>query len=677
MANRLEKEKSLYLRQHAENPVDWWPWCEEAFEEARRRDVPVILSSGYSACHWCHVMAHECFEDEYIAGLMNEHFVNIKLDREERPDIDAIYMEAVQMITQRGGWPLNVFLLPDKRPFFGGTYFPAEDRGQGIIPWPQLLMRVSDYFTKNRDDLLENAAGIVHNLTQSNEPIGREGGGGAAPGKHDLLKAGEAIARTHDDAHGGFGGAPKFPPSMVVDFLLALRSTQACERRPGLAERLDEVVGTTLRAMAMGGIYDQVGGGFARYSVDGQWMIPHFEKMLYDNGLLLDIYAKGYLRLRDPLFEEVVSETLGWLEREMRAPGGAPAYCASLDADSEGEEGKYYVWTPEQVKAVLGEGDGERFCGAYGITEEGNFEHGRSNPVLQAKSLSERAELAPLRGKLLDARMQRVAPARDPKVLLAWNALVLRGMAEAAFAFENAGWYARAEELADWLWDTFAAAGGRLRAVAYCGESGGASVHSPGRLDDYGNFAEALLAVAARAELFGSDRAAELTGRARQLVDAALEHFADPGGVGFFFTPDDGEELIARKKDWFDNAQPSGNSGLAHALVCLHALTGEKAYAEALDGLRGGYAGFAERAPNAVAHALSAFTQEAMGIGVIKVKGGADRARLRAALAARPWRRVFVLSAEDEPEQPEGLQLCVGSECREPGRDPEELAEML
>lgn len=669
MPNRLADADSLYLRQHADHPVDWWPWGTDALAEAERRGVPLIVSVGYSACHWCHVMARESFADPSIARLMNEHFVCIKVDREEHPDVDHVYMESVQMITQRGGWPLNVFCLPDGRPFFGGTYFPPEDRGQGMVPWPQLLMRISDYYRKNRDELVENAGNIMKNLAATNDPVDPDSG----PLDGDtLLLAAEGICSQHDDDWGGFGDAPKFPPAMTLDFLLAVRGTQACESRPHMAQRIDEVAGKTLSAMACGGIFDQIGGGFARYSVDQAWTIPHFEKMLYDNGLLLDIFAKGWLRYRDPFYRAVAEETVDWLEREMQAPGGA--WYAALDADSEGIEGKYYVWTPEEIASVLGP-EASAFCDAYHVTDAGNFDHGTTNPVFVYDSFSRRTALARSRERLRAARAQRPPPHRDNKILLAWNCLVIRGLAEAAFAFNRPDWFLRAANAVDWLWNSLVRPTNMCVSLFSVYYEGSGARH-PGRLDDYAYLAEALLALSAKADWVQPGTAARYQARAVLLLNAITAHFADPDGPGCYTTAHQASNVIARKKAWFDNATPAGNSSLVNVYAALHALTGEPMHAEALASLRPAYATVARRAPAAVAHALAGFTRAATGIPVIKIRGHLDLGPLRDAIVERPWRPVF-LRITASADQPRGYQLCVGEQCLPPTSNPAEIAVRL
>lgn len=662
MSNRLAQESSLYLQQHANNPVDWWPWCPEALAEAEKSGKPLLISIGYSSCHWCHVMAHECFEDEYIAGLMNQNFVCIKVDREERPDVDQIYMEAVQMINQRGGWPLNVFCLPDGRPFFGGTYFPPEDRGQGIIPWPQLLMRIGDHYRRSRKDLEENADNILKNMAFSNQPPEADEAGVSG---EDLLAAVETLSQNHDEEWGGFGDAPKFPPSMILDFLLAVRSTAACEERPGMADRIDRIVRNTLNGMAHGGIYDQLGGGFARYSVDKYWVIPHFEKMLYDNALLLDCYTKGWLRYRDPLYRAVVEETVDWLQREMLSPEGF--FHASIDADSEGHEGKFYVWRPEEIREILGDEDGHTFCEAYAISEKGNFEHGSSNPVWTGADLADREQLRPLREKLLAARAQRVAPATDTKIILSWNALMIRALAEAGFAFGRKDWLALAQKAAEGLSQKVQDTDGRLHSVYYPeGATGN------GNLEDYAFFIEALLALASKADWIEPGLSVRYREQADKLMETAFRLFRDEHAVGFFFTASDQQDLVTRKKNWYDNASPAGNSSLLHSLSALYALTGKQHYADELADMRKAYPGLSRRVPNAVAHALSALTWDMLGIATLKAPNPDGLEVARDSLTAKPWRKTFFSIAENGTPG-DGFLLCVGTQCLPPIHDLNEL----
>jgi uncharacterized protein YyaL (SSP411 family) len=674
MQNRLSYENSLYLKQHAENPVDWYPWGEEAFAAAEASGKPMLISIGYSACHWCHVMAHESFESEYIAKLMNQHFICVKVDREERPDVDQVYMQAVQMIQQSGGWPLNMFCLPDGRPFFGGTYFPPEDRGQGLIPWPQVLMRISDHYKRSKGELEENAEAIQKNIMASTQ-ADSSGGGGRGWDNADLVAAAHGICGNHDDQYGGFGGAPKFPPAMTLDFLRALRRSAAVEAEPELAERIDTVCHTTLRAMAHGGLFDQFGGGFARYSVDPHWLIPHFEKMLYDNALLIDAYTRGWLANKDPLYAAVVEETIGWLEREMSSEAGG--FYAALDADSEGEEGRYYVWTPEEIDTVLGPTEAAReIRSAYNITAAGNFENGSSNPALVEADFAVREKLAPARRQLLAYReTNRVRPGKDTKISTAWNCMLIRSMADAGFYFNRPEWLRRARKAADFIWNELTEElDGALRLKAVYYEGSGARVD--GFLHDYALAAEAFLAIASKIDWLEPGASTAYQARARACAESALRYFEDPHAAGFFFTAEDTETPVARRKEWFDNATPSGNAALLHALSALYALTGDGRYDDALRSTLPAFSDYARKVAAGVAHALEAASTDAIGIAVIKVKAGAPLNALRDALSKTPWRRIFIQST-DAAEQTADYQVCIGSQCLAPTNDIFEAIEVL
>ncbi len=668
MPNRLANESSLYLRQHAENPVDWYPWGEDAFARAKQEGKPVLVSIGYSSCHWCHVMAHESFENDYIADLMNKHFVCVKVDREERPDVDQIYMEAVQMIARHGGWPLNAFCFPDGRPFFGGTYFPPEDRGNNMIPWPQLLMRIRDYFDREKEKLEENAQNILHNLAAMNTPVATS----IDPLDGEALaEAAKAICQQHDDDFGGFGSAPKFPASTALQFFMELKRLLEASRKEGgeadIEKRLDQVTETTLKGMAHGGLYDQIGGGFTRYSTDRYWLIPHFEKMLYDNGLLLQTYTRAWQRYRDPLYREVAEETADWVIREMRSPETGLFY-SSIDADSEGEEGKFYLWTPEEVNAVLGEETGKRFCQAYNITAEGNFEHGKSNPALAAADFAEREALGEACGKLLEARGRRVRPATDGKHLVSWNSLMIKGLAEAGFYLDRKDLFEAARNAADFIWEKMRFDGNRLYSVFHDKPS------LNGYLDDYAFYAEALLALAAFSDLYETGSSERYLDRSRRIAEAAHEHFADPVAVGYFFTSDDHEKLVTRRKEWWDNATPAGNSSLLHVFSQLYTLTGDEAYRKHFARLQKAYPGFAKKIPNGIPHALAAITSDQAGLATLRIKGVEGSEALAPFLRENTWQRLFVLESNGT-DQPDGYQLCVGTTCLEPAKTVEELRE--
>lgn len=660
MTNRLSEENSLYLQQHASNPVDWYPWGEEAIKAAESSGKPLLVSIGYSACHWCHVMAHESFEDEYIAGIMNKHFICVKVDREERPDLDQIYMEAVQMIQQQGGWPLNVFCLPDGRPFFGGTYFPPEDRGQGLIPWPQMCMRIADFYKRSKGELIKNAEAIQKNILAGTQAAST--GGASSDWKLECLPlAAQGICGNHDDQYGGFGDAPKFPPSMSLNFLRALRPTV----EPHLAARIDEVSHITLRAMAHGGLFDQFGGGFARYSVDAHWLIPHFEKMLYDNALLIDAYTRAWLDTKDPLYAAVVEETIGWLDREMSAPNGG--FYAALDADSEGEEGRYYVWTPEQVDAVLGPSLARELRAAYNITAEGNFEHGKSNPALVEADCAVRSKLADARRQLRERReAERVPPGKDTKISTAWNCMMIRALADAGFYFDRPEWTQRARKAVDFLWSELVSEtteGIQLKAVYY--ESGGAKIEA--FLHDYALLAEACLAVASKIDWIEPGASVIYQARAQACVAQAMQYFADEHSIGYYFTAQGAETPVARRKEWFDNATPSGNSVMLHALSGLYALTGDGRYAAEFEAMLPAYADYAGKVAAGVAHGLEAAATHQSGVAVIKLGVAVDLNALRIALAAKAWRRTFIQQSKDL--SPKQIQVCLGTQCLAPKDD--------
>jgi uncharacterized protein YyaL (SSP411 family) len=670
VSNRLAQEQSLYLKQHAANPVHWWPWGAEAFAAAQAQGKPVLVSVGYSSCHWCHVMARESFEQPYIAELMNQHFICIKVDREERPEVDKLMMDAVQMINGHGGWPLNCFCLPDGRPFFGGTYFPPEDRGQGQVPWPQLLMRVSDFFHRNKDELAANADAIAQNLTHLTRAPDADG---SSPQPADLLAAAKRLCEQHDDTYGGFGGAPKFPSPPTVDFLLAIRGTAAVEQDRALATRLDAVLTVTLGGMARGGLFDQIGGGFHRYCVDRDWTVPHFEKMLYDNAQLLGTYAEAWARYRDPLYARICEETIGWLQREMRLPNGL--YASALDADTHHEEGTTYVWKPAEIVALLGE-EALPFAAAYGLTDQGNFE-GANIPKLRAKT-GERDRLAGARAMLLAARNLRPQPERDDKALLGWNALLIRALAKAAWIFGRKDWFELAADIEATAWRLFAEAGASptLRAVAH-----GDQASLTGNLTDYAWFAQAELTLAAYASWGLPGESPRFATRARALMQATADRFTDPHAVGFFFAPAGRADLSVRQKDWFDNAVPAGNSAMVHACAEAYTLTGEDRWRQTLEDLSQAYGGMARNVPNGVAHALEGLTRYALGHAVLKHAPTANLAALQAALGgqvntsahARPHRPLLLVAS---PET-HSFQLCVGTTCLPPTDNVDEIAAAL
>jgi hypothetical protein len=553
MANRLAAATSPYLLQHADNPVDWWPWGDEAFAEARRRDVPVIISVGYAACHWCHVMAHESFEDDAVGHLMNEGFVSIKVDREERPDVDAVYMTATQAMTGQGGWPMTVVATPDGEPFFCGTYFPKAN-------FVRLLDSVTTAWRDQRDAVLKQGAAVVQAIGGAQLV-----GGPTAPVSVELLDAAaDRLAEEHDRRYGGFGGAPKFPPHMNLLFLLRHH------QRTGAARDL-EIVRHSAEQMARGGIYDQLAGGFARYAVDTTWTVPHFEKMLYDNALLLRVYTQLWRLTDDPFPRRIADETAAFLLRDLGTPEGGLA--SALDADTEGVEGLTYAFTPAQLVEALGEEDGAWAADLFRVTPDGTFEHGSSVLVLARDIDAADPALVKrwldVRQRLLAVRAARPQPARDDKVVASWNGLAITALVEHAQLTGSADSRDAAVQLATVLADRHLV-DGRLRRVSRDGVVGAPA----GVLEDYGCVAEAFCAVH---QLTGEGRWLELAG---ELLDVALAHFGADGG-GFYDTADDAETLITRPADPTDNATPSGLSSVTAALVAYTALSGDTRYAEA------------------------------------------------------------------------------------------------
>jgi hypothetical protein len=567
MTNRLAQETSPYLQQHAYNPVDWFAWGEEALRCAREQDKPILLSIGYSACHWCHVMAHESFEDAEVAAVMNRLFINIKVDREERPDLDHIYQAAHAMLTQRsGGWPLTLFLTPDQTPFFGGTYFPKEAR-YNLPGFVQLLEQVAEIYRTRQEDIARQSASLLHSFDAMLPSAEDQVSISDIP----LGKACSELRQAFDAVHGGFGGAPKFPQPAGLEFLLRHAT------RGGDPDARDMAL-HTLRNMADGGIHDQLGGGFCRYSVDERWAIPHFEKMLYDNGPLLALYADAYALTGEASFRRVAQGIAGWAMREMQSPQGG--FYASLDADSEHEEGKFYVWPPEQAASLLSSEEYVVAAAHYGLDQYPNFENRQWNllvaqpldAIAQALHLPlEQAEqlLASAQQKLFAARERRVRPGRDEKILVSWNALMIKGMAHAGRVLDESAWIASAQHAADFIravmWQN-----DRLLATGKDGKA-----HLNAYLDDYAFLLDALL------ELLQAEfRAADLE-FAHALAEVLLEQFEDTQQGGFFFTSHDHEKLIHRPKPGHDDAMPSGNGVAAFALQRLGHLLGETRYLDA------------------------------------------------------------------------------------------------
>jgi uncharacterized protein YyaL (SSP411 family) len=670
MSNRLAHEASPYLRQHAENPVDWYPWGEEALTAAREQDKPILLSIGYAACHWCHVMAHESFEDPATAELMNRHFINVKVDREERPDLDSIYMSAVVALTGQGGWPMTVALTPDGRPFFGGTYFPPTPR-HGLPAFRQVLQTLAEAWREQRGDVEGSAGEIADHLRQT--ALAEALGGGGALNDDLLDQALNGLLRSFDSRLGGFGRAPKFPPSMTLEFLLRVYA----QRGDSLSLHMAEL---TLTKMAHGGLYDQLGGGFARYSTDERWLVPHFEKMLYDNALLARVTLHAWQVTGKPLYRRVVEETLDFVQREMRHAGGG--FYSSYDADSEGEEGKFYVWSAGEIRAALGD-EADRFMAVYGVSDAGNWEGTNILHVAGGADEDQLAGLADARRALFDRRAGRVPPGLDDKVLTAWNGLMLAALAEAGRALDRLDYTATAVANAEFLRATMRANDGRLRR-SWQAAAGDARYNA--YLEDYAFLADGLLA------LYETTFDPAWFAWARELADRMLDHFADPAG-GFFDTSDDHEALLHRPKDVQDNATPSGNGMAAHVLLRLGLLTGEGLYWDTAEGMVAGLYEPMARHPSAFAHWLGAaafILSEPLEVAVAGNPAAADT-RTLLDVVQRPYRPNLVTAAGEgaaaevvpllaNRERLDGraaAYVCRRFVCRRPVSTPQELAEAL
>jgi uncharacterized protein len=668
MPNRLAEETSPYLLQHKDNPVDWRPWSPESLAEASDHDKPILLSIGYSACHWCHVMERESFEDPDTATYMNEHFVPIKVDREERPDVDDIYMEAVQGMTGHGGWPLTVFLDSEGIPFYGGTYFPPEPR-QGMPSFRQVLEATAGAYRTQREELREAAARIRESLAavgrveQSDQPL-------------DQSILDQAVSRLEagfDRANGGFGGAPKFPPAITLEFLLA--------------RGLTEPVGLTLDKMMHGGIYDQLGGGFARYSVDPTWLVPHFEKMLYDNALLARVYLHGWQVTGADRWRRVCDETLDWALREMRGPEGG--FYSALDADSEGEEGRFYVWDEDELREALSEagfaGEGiERVLGYWGVSPAGNFEGRNILHVPLGASAQQPAELPDARTALYAWRDRRVRPGLDDKRICSWNALMIAALADAGAALGRQDYLDAACACARFVWESMRDEHGHLLRTWKNGEA-----RLNAYLEDHAFLLEALL------RLYEATLEVRWFDAAREIADAMIDRFGDEERGGFFTISNDHEELIARRKDVGDHPIPSGNSSAAFGLLRLAALSGERSYEDRALGTMRLFAPAAAQHPDAFGHLLQAIDFHLSPVRevalVAPANGGSVPPLDELARVVRSAHRPHVVLAggPEGSERPELLRerssvegqpaayVCEHFTCKQPVTDPAALAELL
>lgn len=675
--NRLAGETSPYLLQHRHNPVDWYPWGEEAFEKARRENKPLLISIGYSACHWCHVMERESFEDEAIAHIMNETVVAVKVDREERPDVDAIYMEACIALTGQGGWPLNAFVTPELKPFFVGTYFPPDNR-YGRPGFGAILQHIARAWSTERLELSAQAAELHSHLQRYAAP---SRAGEVDPGVFDRLV--NESANAFDLQNGGFGGAPKFPPDQRLAALLIAAHDQKSEAALKMAMR-------TLDSMACGGMYDQIGGGFARYSVDAEWAIPHFEKMLYNQALLVPVYLDAWLITKSPLYERVARETLDWVLRDMRSPEGV--FYSALDADSEGVEGKYYVWTPAQVAEILAGDDARLFCDYYGISDGGNFEHGTSNPHIRI-SPEEFAtrngmeggnwlkKLNVLKAQVLAARSKRIPPGTDDKAITGWNALMISAFASGWQVLGEKHYLDAARAAADFLLKHHVTPDGDLLRVFCKGKSRIAGV-----LDDYAYFAAALV------DLYESCFQLSYLEAARQVVMQLCDKFEDRQSGGFYFTSGDDASLISRTKEAHDGALPAGASVAARTLLRLATLFGDEGMRESARRAIATQAARIQQAPGAFAALLIAWRQLSGPIPEIVIAGENHDNINNATLSRAAWQtylpaRVIALAA---PESADVLPLtrnrassdpvayvCTNYACQAPVNDAAALRKLL
>ena len=678
MPNRLGGETSPYLLQHKDNPVDWYPWGPEAMAAAALLDKPILLSVGYSACHWCHVMERESFEDPQIAALMNQLFVNIKVDREERPDVDSVYMAAVQAMTGHGGWPMTVFLTPEGRPFYGGTYFPPEDRG-GMPSFPRVLQSVEHAFKTRRGDILGNSSRVIGHIQAQSAPRGSAG-----PLDHELLDHASLVVMSDADRrNGGFGLQPKFPQPMVHEFLL--RYWKATNSADGLG-----IVKTTLEKMARGGIFDQIGGGFHRYSTDSVWLAPHFEKMLYDNALLATLYLHGWQATGEPLFREVVEKTLDYVLREMTHPSGG--FYSAQDADSEGEEGKFFVWLPQEIEEVLGPDLGRVAIEYWGVSREGNWEGknilnaGRPDDEVAAilgltteelhEKLGEAAE------RLYQVRSERVHPGLDDKVLTGWNGLMMKAFAECGAHLNRPDWVAAAEKNAEFILNDLVVDGRLLRTW----RDGRAKIF--GYLEDYAFLVDGLIS------LYEATFDRRWLDEARFFGDRIPELFRDEGDEALYDTGSDHDRLIVRPRDLFDNAVPCGNSGAAMALLRLGLHTGDSKYQETAMTALSSVSEFMQRVPNGFAWWLCALDFHLARVQEVVVMGAVDdpdtSRLLDTARSGFSPNRIFAGAAASSDDEHFPLlagktliggkataYLCENYACLAPTTDPEEFARQL
>ncbi len=661
--NRLKYETSPYLLQHKDNPVHWWAWGPEALAEAKKSGKPILLSVGYAACHWCHVMAHESFEDEATAQVMNDLFVNIKVDREERPDIDAIYMGALHRLGEQGGWPLTMFLDSDARPFWGGTYFPKHARF-GRPAFVTVLLRLAEAYQSQPDDVKNNAEAILASLADES----KSAAGAGLPDDDLVMTLVDRLAGAVDKVHGGLNGAPKFPQWTV--FWLLWRG--AIRYGDGAAK---QAVITTLTHICQGGIYDHLGGGFARYSVDERWLVPHFEKMLYDNALLIDLMTEVWRETQSPLLAQRIAETVNWLEREMIGEGGG--FAASLDADSEGEEGKFYVWSREEIESVLGPKDATTFCTAYGVTAGGNFEGSnilnRLDPITLGAA-GEEVRLAVMRSKLLEARAARVRPGWDDKILADWNGLTIAALVRASVVFQKPDWLGLAVRAFDGVTSKLAASGHRLFHAFRAGQA-----KAPATASDYANMIWAAL------RLFEATGEAFYLKQAEAWTSVLDTHYRDATSGGYFTAADDTTDVIVRMKPGQDDAAPSANAIQLSNLLKLAAMTGSDAYASSAEALLKAFAGAIAGSPVGHCGLLAASLDRDSLVEIVVTSAELEKAAcsvsvpgcVQFALSIGTQINLASLPTEQISTETPKAYVCVGQVCGAPVSDPVQLRSRL
>lgn len=610
MPNQLIKENSPYLRQHAGQPVDWMTWSSSAFEKADRENKPILISIGYSSCHWCQNMSRENYNDSYVAALMNRHFVCILIDREERPDLDQTYMEAIRMFNQPAGWPLHAFCLPDGKPFWGGTFFPKENTGDGIAPWPQVLIRISEHYRKQPTDLIENANNVMGNLAHTNhaKPVT-----GQPWNSSLLINAVQKICEQHDDLHGGFTRAPKFPSPMKIDFLLAISESQFVRNDPTIQKQISKCVITSLDSMAKGGIFDQLGGGFFRYSMDRKWKVPHFEKLLSDNALLVSTYSRAFRKYQKPLHQKIIQKTLNWMFNEMGNEN--EGFGSSLASELKGLEGNYYLWDKEELDFVLGSEVSTSMRDALGT-----IDHFPNQSILPRQLHSEefnKNEYLDCLEKLTRARRKRPRPELDQKRSASLNALVLRSLVDASLALNDLNWLKKAFSLNQWMEENLLGENYEVRPIFYPNQRLNQK-YQP-FLDDFVFWAESLLYLASVSEIYQCGSSAKFLSLAEKLTLRAKKLFGDGRAGGYFFSQSTlPNPPPIRKKFWYDNALPSGNSSLLRIFCLLFSFTQSKEWETEYLEARDGFPKIAKDSPESIAHALTIIAEETIGIPIIE-----------------------------------------------------------